>query len=424
MGLTPWRSRSHAIKLHASQGPVSVRPYRYPHHQKEEIEKQVKEMLHSRMIRPSSSPFTSPALLVKKKDYSWQLCVDYRALNKATIPDKYPIPVVVELLDELYRASYFLKLDLKSGYHQIQVCDEDISKTAFRTRNSHYEYVVMPFGLMNAPATKTRLVDWTRRLVRVYLIIMTSSPVLALPDFDKPFEVECDASEKVVAEIFVKEVVRLHGIPRTIFSDRDPLFLSNIWRELFRLQSTKLRMSSSYHPETDGQSEVLNRFLETYLHCFALEQPKNWSYWVPWAELWYNTSFHISAQSTPFEIVYGRKAPSVTRFLRNETKVEAVAQEFIDRDEALRQLKHNLLRAQQHMKCFADKHRVPHEFTIGDWVFLKLRPHRQQSVHRRINQKLAAHYYGPFQILKHVTSVAFKLKLPSNSRVHPVFRVS
>lgn len=844
VGLPPRRQIEHRINLLEGQGPVNVRPYRYSHHHKDEIEKQTKELLQAGLVRHSQSAFSSPVILVKKKDGSWRMCVDYRALNKATVLDKFPIPVIDELLDELHGAMYFSKLDLRSGYHQVLVRGEDVHKTAFRTHEGHYEYLVMPFGLMNAPSTFQSLMnevframlrrfvlvffddilvyshDWPSHLqhlstvlrilrdqklvvnrkkcafaqcsieylghvvsqqgvtmdpakiasiinwptpknvkgVRGFLgltgyyrkfvkdygriarplteltkkdgftwnprsqlafdtlkIKMTTAPVLALPDFSQPFIIESDASgcgvgailmqnsrpvaffskalsernqtksayekelmaivlavqhwrpyllgrqfivytdqkslrqllhqristmdqqnwaakllgyqfdivykpgatnggadalsrmyetgelhslisypvwsdggqlmeevhqdealatiiaalkanttskpgfsyregvlyyegrlvisaqsmwipklfhefhatpqgghsgfyrtyrklaaniywigmkravqeyvrscdvcqrqkylattpggllqplpipekiwddlsmdfinglpkvkgidsvfvvvdrlskyahfiplkhpytARVVAEHFTKEVVRLHGTPKSIVSDRDPIFVSNFWKELFKLQGTHLTMSTAYHPETDGQTEVVNRCLETYLRCFIADQPRTWIQWVHWAEYWYNTTFHESIGVTPFEIVYGRKPPTLLRFAVGETKVEAVQQELLDRDEALRQLKGHLLRAQVRMKAQADKKRHDQKFEVGDWVFVKLRPHRQQSVAHRINPKLSARFYGPFQVLECIGSVAYKLQLPDSSRIHPVFHVS
>ncbi|GJT95309.1 putative reverse transcriptase domain-containing protein [Tanacetum coccineum] len=165
-GLPPVRQVEFQIDLIPGTTPVARAPYRLAPLEMQELSNQLQELSDRGFIRPSTSPWGAPILFVKKKDGSFRMCIDYQELNKLTVKNRYPLPMIDDLFDQLQGSSVYSKIDLRSGYHQLRVRDEDIPKTAFRTRYRHYEFQVMPFGLTNAPAV---FMDLMNRVCKPYL---------------------------------------------------------------------------------------------------------------------------------------------------------------------------------------------------------------------------------------------------------------
>ncbi|GJR89667.1 putative reverse transcriptase domain-containing protein [Tanacetum coccineum] len=200
-GLPPTRQVEFQIDLVPGAAPVARAPYRLAPSEMEELSTQLQELSDKGFIRPSSSPWGAPVLFVKKKDGSFRMCIDYRELNKLTMKNRYPLPRIDDLFDQLQGSSVYSKIDLRSGYHQLRVRDEDIPKTAFRTRYGHYEFQVMPFGLTNAPAV---FMDLMNRVCRPYLdkfVIVFIDDILI---YSKTKE-EHDVHLRLILELLKKE---------------------------------------------------------------------------------------------------------------------------------------------------------------------------------------------------------------------------
>ncbi|GJR16579.1 putative reverse transcriptase domain-containing protein [Tanacetum coccineum] len=200
-GLPPARPVEFQIDLIPGAAPVARAPYRLAPSKMKELSEQLQELSDKGFIRPSSSPWGAPVLFVKKKDGSFRMCIDYRELNKLTVKNRYPLPRIDDLFDQLQGSSIYSKIDLRSGYHQLRVREQDIPKTAFQTRYGHYEFQVMPFGLTNAPAV---FMDLMNRVCKPYLdkfVIVFIDDILIYSKDEKEHEEHL----KAILELLKKE---------------------------------------------------------------------------------------------------------------------------------------------------------------------------------------------------------------------------
>nr|GEV99242.1 Ty3/gypsy retrotransposon protein [Tanacetum cinerariifolium] len=495
----------------------------------------IAEMLKEGLIKPSNNPYSSPVLLVKKKDGTWRFCVDYQALNAITIRDRFPIPTVDELLDELHGARVFSRLIFEPVITKFTSMKNDIFRDVLRrfvlvffddiliyspTHEQHYNHLCHVFSILTKHIKIKAIQEWPKptsitglcgflgltgyysRFVQGYAHIaapltdllqnkqiqwndeaeeafqslktaLNTLSVLALPDFTLIFDVTTDASavkkwrqyllgskfrvftdqrslKHLLTQVMQnlgqhKWAVKLLGydfevyykpgkenrvVDALIRIEKPQVFAFSWMQELrdyylHNSEGKKLLERFSSQPTTlpDGQTEVVNRCLESYLRCFACDEPTSWSKYLYLAKFWYNTSYHSAIEMAPFQALYGRPPPSIPHYTLGSSQVASIDTTLMEHQRLISLLKETLQRTRQRMTEQANKHRMEKEFEVGDMVYLSLRIYRQSSVAKRDVQKLSKRYFGPFKVLERIGKVAYRLELPPGSRIHPTFHV-
>jgi hypothetical protein len=227
-----------------------------------------------------------------------------------------------------------------------------------------------------------------------------------------------------VATLFLDHIFKLHGLPKVIVSDRDRIFTSKLWQELFSALKVDLHFSSAYHPESDGQTERVNQCLEQYLRTMAFQEPKKWCKWLTTAEWWYNSSYHTAIKTSPFEALYEYSPPLLQDLSIPDSASPETHNTLHDKSVMLQTLQQNLMQAQRKMKKYADLNRTPRTFQVGDMVYLKVQPHRESALGQGHSLKLSSRFYGPFRVTQKVGKSAYKLLLPDDAKIHNVFHVN
>lgn len=236
--------------------------------------------------------------------------------------------------------------------------------------------------------------------------------------------VKMNSTINYFAKLYVEWIIRLHGIPMSIVSDRDPRFTSHLWKSLQKQLGTRLDFSTAYHPQSDGQSERIIQVLEDMLRAYVLDFGGKWGEYLPLAEFAYNNSYQSSIQMAPYEALYGRPCRSPICWADTEDRIVLGPEIIKETTDKIRIIREQLKTAQSRQKSYADKRRKPLEFQPNDLVFLKVSP--RKGINRfGVKGKLAPRYIGPFLVLERVAAMAYKLKLPPElSHVLNVFHVS
>jgi hypothetical protein len=295
-------------------------------------------------------------------------------------------------------------------------------------QRSKYETVALPGLLSPLPIPHSLFSDISMEFITGLPVSNNKDVIFVVVDrltkFAHFMGLKHPYTASTVAQVFLDNVLKLHGCPTTIVSDRDPIFISRFWTDLMKLLGITLTPSSAYHPQTDGLTEVLNRCLETYLRCFTMGSPTSWYKWLSLAQFWYNTSWHSSIRMSPFQALFGIQPPIHAPLVPANSQVAAVQDLLRDRRDLTSLLKHSLHRAANRMKQQADSQRSDRYFEVGSWVFVKLHPYVQKTLRIHRHSKLSSRYFGPFKVLKRIGTAAYLLELPAGSQVHPVFHVS
>jgi hypothetical protein len=229
---------------------------------------------------------------------------------------------------------------------------------------------------------------------------------------------------KKYAEIYLDQIVRFHGVPKTIISDCGAQFVARFWEQLHDALRTKLIRSSAYHPQTDGQTERVNQILEDMLRACVLQFDKNWDKYLSLAEFSYNNSYQASIKMAPFEALYGRRCRTPLNWSQISERKIFGPDLVVEAEDKVRRIQDNLKAAQSRQKSYADIRRRPLQFHVGDFVYLRVSPIR--GVQRfGVKGKLTPRYIGPFEILEICGPVAYRLQLPPQlAAIHNIFHVS